>query len=119
MSRDDAVFIWLREGRTGDTEKKGEKTLDKIDSKITQVTYAQDPAFPTPLKATKSDLVVDSSSGTFLFDREEGYVVQDKGSVRIKGGMTFTAGGQEIPAKLDLTLEHEVDTQPSSAPAAK
>jgi hypothetical protein len=24
MSRDDAVFIWLREGRTGDTEKKGE-----------------------------------------------------------------------------------------------
>lgn len=97
------------------TEKKGDKTLDKIGVAITQVTYAQDPAVPTPLKVTQSDLKVDSSSGTILFDREGGYIVLDKGTIRVKGGMTFTAGGQEIPAKLDLTIERETETLPSAA----
>ena len=79
------------------TEKKGNKTLDKISSKVIEVTYKQDPDANTPLKAVKSNLKIDSSDGTILFDREEGHVVSNKGRMRIKGDMTFSAGGMELP----------------------
>ena len=54
------------------TEKKGDKTLDKITSKATEVEYKQDPAANAQLKVLKSDLKVESSDETILFDREEG-----------------------------------------------
>ena len=53
------------------TEKVANKSLDKISSKVLEVTYKQDPDANTPLKAVKSNLKIDSSDGTILFDREE------------------------------------------------
>ena len=46
------------------TEKKGDKTLDKITSKAIEVKYTMDPASESPLKVTKSDLKIESSEGT-------------------------------------------------------
>jgi hypothetical protein len=97
------------------TEKKGEKTFDKIGVTVTEVKYAQDPAVPTPLKATDSDLKVDSSSGTILFDREAGYIAFDQSKNRIKGKITFMADGKDVPGALDLTIEHETEVQPQAA----
>ena len=97
------------------TEKTGEKTLDKIGVTTTDVKYAQDPATQSPLKATDSDLKVDSSSGTILFDRAGGYTANDKAKIRIKGTINFTAGGQKIPGELDLTIESETEVLPSAA----
>src|SRR5262249_29905079 len=94
------------------TEKKGDKTLDKLSSKALEVTYKQDPAANTPLKAIKSNLKVDSSEGAILFDREEGYVVSSKGKTRIKGDITFSANGMEIGGTLDLRLETNVELMP-------
>lgn len=96
------------------TEKKGEKTLDKIGVTTTEVKYAQDPAVPTPLKATESDLKIDSSSGTILFDREGGYVASDQSKTHIKGKIMFMAGGKEIPGVLDLTLDNETEVRPAA-----
>jgi hypothetical protein len=78
------------------TEKKGDKTLDKITSKATEVKYSMDPDSPSPLKVTKSDLKIDSSDGTILFDREQGCIVEAHGKTRIKGSMTDS---QLQPAK--------------------
>jgi len=96
------------------TEKKGNKTLDKLSSKVIDVNYKQDPDANTPLKAVKSNLKIDSSDGTILFDREEGHVVSNKGKMRIKGDMTFSAGGMELPGALDLRIETNVELQPAA-----
>jgi hypothetical protein len=87
------------------TAQKDGKTYDKIDSFIGGVTYALDPNSPIPLKLLKSDLKIDSSVGTILFDRETGQVAESSSTTRITGPMTFSVNGQELPGKVDLTLE--------------
>jgi hypothetical protein len=96
------------------TEKKGDKTLDKISSKVLDVKYQTDPDSNLPLKPVKSELKPKSSEGTILFDREEGHVVTSTDKVRIKGDITFSANGQEVPSTLDLTIETTVELQRAS-----
>jgi hypothetical protein len=60
----------------------------------------------------KSDLKVDASDGTILFDREAGRVVSSKITTRIKGDLTIVAGGMELESKLDLTLGTESELKP-------
>jgi hypothetical protein len=95
------------------TEKKGDKTLDKITSKAITVKYTMDPDAASPLKVTKSDLKIDSSEDTMYFDREEGRMVDSSGKTRIKGSMTFSIQGQELPGELDLTLQNTTQLQPA------
>src|SRR5262249_32540456 len=78
------------------TEKRGGATLDKITVKTTDVKYEMSPNSNSPLKATKSDLKVESGDGTILFDHESGHIVTSKGKIHIKGKMEFQAGGQDI-----------------------
>ena len=95
------------------TEQKGDKTLDKISSKVIEVEYKMDPNANSPLKVVKGDLKVASSEGTILFDREAGHVVSSKGKTQIKGDMmTYSYNGTELPGALDLTLESNVELQP-------
>jgi hypothetical protein len=96
------------------TEKKGDKTLDKIGNKVLEVKYNIDADSNLPLKAVKSNLKADSSEGVILFDREAGHVVSSRDKVRIKGDMTFSANGMDLPATLDLSIESEVELQPSA-----
>jgi len=96
------------------TEKKGNKTLDKISSKVIEVTYKQDPGANTPLKAVKSTLKIDSSDGTILFDREEGHVVDSKGRMRITGAMTFLANDTNVTGTLDLRITTNIELQPAA-----
>ena len=73
-----------------------------------------DPDRQSPLKMTKSDLKIESSDGTILFDREAGCVVEAKGKTQIKGSMTFSIQGMELPGELDLTMENNVQLQPGA-----
>ena len=96
------------------TEKKGDKELDKIGTKILEVKYNTGPDSNLPLKPVKSDLKPESSDGTILFDREGGHVFSSTEKVRIKGDITFSANGQEIPSTLDLSIETNVELQPAT-----
>jgi Family of unknown function (DUF6263) len=96
------------------TEKKGAKELDKISSKVLEVKFTIEPDSKLPLKAIKSDLKPDSSEETILFDREEGHVVSSTDKIRIKGDLTFSANGQELPSTLDLTIETTTELQPAA-----
>jgi hypothetical protein len=87
------------------TVQKDGRTLDRIAIIALSVAYATDPQTQSPLKATKSDLKVESSDGEMLFDREEGMVIERKEVDRIKGAIDFEANGQALPGKLDLTYE--------------
>jgi len=95
-------------------EKRGNATLDKINVKTTEVSYTMDPNSPSSLKVTKSDLKVESGTGAILFDREGGHVVTANGKIHIKGSMTFTAAGQEVPGEIDLTIESDTELQPAA-----
>ena len=79
-----------------------------------EVKYNTDPDSNLPLKPIKSDLKPESSDGTILFDREGGHVVSSTDKVRIKGDITFSANGQELPSTLDLNIETHVELQPAS-----
>lgn len=95
----------------GTVEKDG-KTLDKIGVKATAVTYAMDADTESPAKVVKSDLAIDSSDGTILFDRKLGDVVERSGVNKIKGTMTISINGTELPSELDLTLEAKTEVTP-------
>jgi hypothetical protein len=95
------------------TEKKGNKTLDKIKTRVTEVELKQDGAANSPLKIVKSNIKVDSSEATLLLDREEGHVVSLKGKFRLTGDkMIYSINDMEIPGALDLTMETEIELQP-------
>jgi hypothetical protein len=96
------------------TEKKGDKTLDKITTKVLEVKYTTEPDSNLPLKALKSDLKPESSEGTILFDREGGHVVSSTDKIRIKGNVTYSANGQEVPSTVDLSIETHLELQPSN-----
>ncbi len=96
------------------TEKVGDKTLEKITSKTTGAELKQDPNVDAGLKLVKSDVKVESSDATILFDREAGYVISGRGTVRIKGdNMTFSINGMELAGAVDLTIESTAELLPA------
>jgi hypothetical protein len=94
----------------GTVEKNG-KELDKIGVQAQTVKYSIDADSPSPLKVVQSDLKIASAEGTILFDRARGEAVESQNKVRIAGDMTFSINGQELPGKLDLTLESKTVQQ--------
>ena len=96
------------------TEKKGDKTLDKITVKTIDFSLKPDPNPDVAGEVTKSDMKVESSDGTILFDREAGQVVETHETVRVKGTMTLTVGDQDIPGELELSIDTTNELQPSS-----
>ena len=93
------------------TEKKGDKTLDKITAKVLEAKYRQDADSSAPLKVAKGELKVGTSEGTILFDRGAGRVVESRDRVELTGGLTFSAQGQEQRVGFDLTMRIEVQLQ--------
>ena len=93
------------------TEKKEDKTLEKISSKVLEIKYDQDPKTKLPLRVVKSELKVDSSDGSILFDREEGHIVSASERLRIKGSMTYSGGGVEQTVPFDLNFDTTTQIQ--------
>ncbi|AGA25707.1 DUF6263 family protein [Singulisphaera acidiphila] len=104
LGYDQSLTLRKRFEYLGTVEKEG-KQLDKIGVRSLTVVYAMDPKSSSPLKVTKSDLKVDTSEGTILFDREAGEKIESTLVTRIKGNLTLEAGGKELPSTLDLTLD--------------
>jgi hypothetical protein len=95
----------------GPVQKDG-KTYDQIAVKATAVVFALDPNANAQAKVEKSDLKIESSEGTILFDRQAGRAVEGGGKTQIKGTMTLTIMGKEFPnTGLDLTIETHHDTK--------
>lgn len=108
------VLVLRKKYEYAGTEKKGDRALDRITVKTIEMKIKDDPNSQAPTKVTRSDLKVDSSDGTILFDREAGRVVESRDKVHVKGTLTVTAGGQELPGELDLTIETTHDLQPGA-----
>lgn len=88
----------------GTVEKDG-RTLDKISFIAGAVTFSLDGELPGGLTVSSSDLKIDASGGTILYDREMGQVVDRSGTHKISGTMGFSVNGMNLPAMLDLTVD--------------
>ena len=88
----------------GETEKDGQK-LHAISYQSKEVSYSLNNP-NAPLQVSASDLKVDSSDGKILFDNERGAIVQQSDKLHITGDMTFAVGGNDLPGKLDLTIDN-------------
>jgi hypothetical protein len=95
----------------GPMQKDG-KTYDQIAVQATSVVFALDPNANAQAKVDKSDLKIESSEGSILFDRQAGRTVESESKTRIKGTMTLSIMGTEFPnSALDLTIESHHDTK--------
>jgi hypothetical protein len=94
------------------TEKKSDKTLDKISCKILDVKHVPDKTSKLPLKVIKSELKIESSEGSILFDRGSGCLVESQSRTKIKGNVTLFGGGMDIPSDLTLNLQTDIKLQP-------
>ncbi len=94
------------------TEKKGGKTLDRITAKVADARCVQDADSSSPLKVVKSDMKVDSSEATVLFDRQTGRIVESRERFEMKGRLTLSAQGQEQSCGFELTVRTDAQLQP-------
>ena len=97
----DFTMVYTYEG----TVERGGKSLDKISSKTTRVAYTMLDGSPSPLKIVDSELKVDESGGTILFDRAAGLIVDSKDKKHITGSLKCEINGNAVPGNLDLTFE--------------
>ncbi|HUY35199.1 MAG TPA: hypothetical protein VMV69_20810 [Pirellulales bacterium] len=103
------VFTFLREfqyvGRVAKfpTVKDG-KQFDKITAKDTSVTYSTK-GNAGAIKVTKSDLKVDTSEHTYLFDRAAGRLVDSRSQLRVMGPLGLSVANMDLSGDLDLTME--------------
>jgi len=93
------------------TVDQNNKTVHKITKKVTSASLSIGADSPVTLKLKESKLKPEKSSGELLFDNEDGSFVSQAGSVQIVGDLTFEAGGNELPAKLDLTMKSQTATR--------
>lgn len=88
---------------------KDSKMLDKITAVDSSVEYSIKPGRGLPLTVNKSDLKVESSKHTYLFDREAGRVTQAEGEVKITGKLSLSINGMNLDGDLDLSLATKED----------
>jgi len=94
------------------TEKRGGKTLDKITTKVLDVTcLPPDANSALPLTVTKSTLKVESTEGTIFFDREAGCVVEARERTKLKGNITSSGGGTNTSNPIELTVRTDIQLQ--------
>mgnify|MGYP004407075185 CR=1 FL=1 len=112
------------------TKTKNTPELHRITGQVTDVAYEMKAEDADPLKVKNSQLKVaktkiellfqstnpkeikDEKSGGLLYVRHRGRFVKSENLIQAKGDMTFEANGQELPGKLDLTIEKNITTTP-------
>ena len=97
----------------GGTLKKDGRELDRITGKVTDIAYEMKGENAGPLKVKDSDIKAAKTKIELLFDRLTGRFVETKNLIQVKGDMSFEANGQELPGKLDLTIEQNTKQLPN------
>lgn len=83
---------------------KGGKQLDKVVAADTSVNYSTREGTGA-FKVTKSELSVESSEHTYLFDREAGRIVNTQSKLHVKGPIGLSVANMDLSGDLDLTME--------------
>lgn len=62
-----------------------------------------------PFKVTKSDLKVEESKSTHLFDPELGRSIEASSLLRVSGQITLSVANMDLPGDLDLTMSSQTE----------
>lgn len=84
----------------------GSRKLDKVTATDTSVTYSTK-GNAGLISVKKSDLTVESSKHTLLFDRESGRTVSSESEVKIKGPLSLAINNMDFTGELKLTLNQK------------
>ncbi|HVX14936.1 MAG TPA: DUF6263 family protein [Pirellulales bacterium] len=82
----------------------GSRNLDKITATDTSVVYSVRPNTGLGLTVKKSDLKIESSKHTYLFDRDAGRFVDTESEIHITGALSLSINQMDLDGDLDLTL---------------
>jgi hypothetical protein len=89
----------------GTVEQNG-RTLDKITAPDRRVVSLEvDANSSLPFRISKTDLQVSETKSTILFDRQVGAEVENSRVMHLKGKLTLTINGMDLPTDLDLRIE--------------
>lgn len=87
----------------GTVEKNG-KTYDKLGIFHETVKYEIAADSSLPIRVANQELKLESTTGTVLFDRARGEVVDSTQTVKIVGPLGLSFNDMALPGKLDLTM---------------
>ncbi|MGI8980576.1 MAG: DUF6263 family protein [Pirellulaceae bacterium] len=89
------------EGETSKSTVNATRKVHKITAVDSAVTYS---AKDGPFKVTKSELKVDESKHTILFDAEAGRDIESSSTIRVSGKIGLSVNNMELDGDLDLTM---------------
>jgi len=89
------------EGETAKSTVTSTRKVHKITAVDSAVTYS---AKDGPFKVTKSDLKVDESKHTLLFDPAAGREIESASTLRVSGKIGLSVNNMDFDGDLDLTL---------------
>jgi hypothetical protein len=89
------------EGETTKSTVSSTRKVQKITAVDSAVTYS---AKEGPFKVTKSDLKVDDSKHTILFDLAAGREIESNSTIRVSGKIGLSVNNMQLDGDLDLTM---------------
>ncbi len=96
------------------TEKRGDRTLDRISVKAVEVQLKVDPNSQEAMTPTGAELKVQSPVGVMLFDRETGCLVESREKVHVRGPVRYSDMGREVLGGMDVTIESSEQLLPAA-----
>lgn len=87
----------------GKVERNG-RMLDHVAFKTESIQYHIAGNSSIPLQAKESNLKIESSDGNLWYDPQHKQTVEVDDKLHVTGDLVFLAGGNELPATLDLTM---------------
>jgi hypothetical protein len=94
------------EGESVKSTVTSSRKVHKITSVDSAVTYS---AKEGPFKVTKSELKVDESKGTMLFDAEAGRAIDSSSILHVSGKIALSVNNMVLDGDLDLTMNSQVE----------
>jgi Family of unknown function (DUF6263) len=89
------------EGETSKSTVNATRKVHKITAVDSAVTYSSKAG---PFKVTKSELKVDDSKNTILFDLAAGREIESISTLRVSGKITLSVNNMDLDGDLDLTM---------------
>lgn len=89
------------EGETSKSTVSATRKVHKITAVDSAVTYS---AKDGPFKVTKSELKVDESKNTILFDLAAGREIESSSMIRVSGKIGLSVNNMDLDGDLDLTM---------------
>ena len=103
-----AKFTHAATSRYVGGEDVNDRKLHKVTITYADVDFTQDAPVPGAPSVTGNDLELVDGGATYFFDAEKNQIVDSVFKLHVKGAITLSVQGMEIPAELDISMTQAV-----------